>query len=175
MNSYDREKRTAGSTTQYVPLAALADGILVVEGGAARATATAAGFRGVAVIEVEGTAFHLRSEEERAALVLGYQAWLKALPPGRSVQILIRRRPYDLSASLQRVELLATERGVPLIYRHLASAHADHLERLSSSRPLYRSRCYLIVSAAAARRPRPPFALPGWRSKSRQTNWQQRT
>src|SRR5579875_2382485 len=173
MNSYDREKRTAGSTTQYVPLAALADGILVVEGGAARATATAAGFRGVAVIEVEGTAFHLRSEEERAALVLGYQAWLKALPPGRSVQILIRRRPYDLSASLQQLDALATERGVPPIYRHLASAHADHLERLSSSRPLYRSRCYLIVSAAAARRP--PFALPGWRSKSRQTNWQQRT
>src|SRR5579875_386657 len=164
-----RRKEQVGRTTRLVPVRAMSAGVLFV------GPATPEALRGVAVIEVEGTAFHLRSEEERAALVLGYQAWLKALPPGRSVQLLIRRRPYDLSALLQRVELLATERGVPLIYRHLASAHADHLERLSSSRPLYRSRCYLIVSAAAARRPRPPFALPGWRSKSRQTNWQQRT
>jgi hypothetical protein len=173
MNS--KEKRKAGSTTQHVPLAAIADGILLVEGGAGRATATAADLKGVAVIEVEGTAFSLRSEEDRAALVLGYQAWLKAIAPGRSVQILIRRQPHDLSAYIQKLDSLAHERGIPAIYRHLASAHADHLERLSSSRPLYRSRCYLIVSAAAARRPRPPFALPGWRSKSRQTNWQQRT
>jgi hypothetical protein len=167
MNSNTREKRKTGNTTQYVPVLAIADSVLVV------GPATPEALRGVAVIEVEGTAFHLRSEEERAALVLGYQGWLKALPPGRSVQLLIRRRPHDLSASLQQLDALATERGVPPIYRHLASAHADHLERLSSSRPLYRSRCYLIVSAAAARRP--PFALPGWRSKSRQVNWQQRT
>jgi len=160
-------KRKAGSTTAMIPVRAINDGILFV---APTATATEAGaLRGVAVIEIEGTAFSLRSEEDRAALVLGYQSLLKAIPPGRSMQILIRRQPHDLSDALHQLDALATtERGVPPIYRQLASAHADHLERLSGTRPLYRSRCYLVIGArAAGRRPSllPVFTRSGKRKR----------
>src|SRR5207248_2362565 len=73
-------------------------------------------------------------------------------------QLLIRRQPHDLSAYIQKLDALADERGVGPVYRQLASAHADHLERLSGLRPLYRSRCYLMVSADDERQP--SFALP---------------
>ncbi len=127
--------------------------------------------RGVAIIEVGGTTFTLRSEEDRATLVLGYQALLKAIPPGHSLQILIRRQPHDLSAFIQRLDALANERGVPQIYRHLAAAHADHLERLGGdgAHPLYRSRCYLIITAEVdARQPLNPFRWNGKRRKDDQ-------
>lgn len=163
-----RTKGKAGSTSHDIArVRAVRDGVLSIE-PTTTAGQTQEGMRGVAVIEVEGSAFTLRSEEDRASLVLGYQALLKAIPPGRSIQLLIRRRPHDLSAYIQKLDALATERRVPPIYRQLASAHADHLERLSGTRPLYRSRCYLIVNAVDQRQP--SFALPFLSGKRRQTD-----
>jgi len=102
---------------------------------------------GVAVIEVAGTTFALRSEDDRAALILGYQALVRALAPGRSIQMLIRRVPYDLSGYLARLDAVVSDRTAPPVYRELAAAHADHVERLAGDRSLYASRCYLIFSA----------------------------
>jgi hypothetical protein len=111
--------------------------------------------RGVAVIEVGGTTFALREDADRASLVLGYQTLLRALPPGRQLQILIRRVPYDLSAYLARLDALSADRTAPPMYRQLAAAHADHVERLVGARALYDSRCYLIYSAEEQRPARP--------------------
>jgi hypothetical protein len=167
-----RTKGKAGSTAHDIArVRAVRDGILFIA-PTTTAGQTQARMRGVAVIEVEGSTFTLRSEEDRASLVLGYQALLKAIPPGRSVQLLIRRRPHDLSAYIQKLDALATERRVPPIYRQLASAHADHLEQISGSRPLYRSRCYLVVSAVDQHQP--SFALSFLREKRRQADQQSR-
>jgi hypothetical protein len=157
-NEKRNRKRKAGSTAyEVVRVRGIQDGVLFIVPAVPPAKAQAR-LRGAAVIEVEGTTFSLRSDEDRAALVLGYQALLKAIPPERSIQVLIRRQPHDLSAYIQKLDTLANERGVAPIYRQLASAHADHLERLSGLRPLYRSRCYLVVSALDERQP--SFALP---------------
>lgn len=171
MTTHANGKRKAGSTTGMIPVRAITDGILAL---APTATTDGAALRGIAVIEVEGTAFSLRSEEDRAALVLGYQSLLKAIPPGRSMQILIRRQPHDLSDALRKLDALATtERGVPPIYRQMASAHADHLERLSGTRPLYRSRCYLVIGATAAGRRPSLLPMLGRRGKSKRDQGEQ--
>ena len=141
MSKTAADARRTGSTQAIARVRAIRDGVLYV---AARA---ATHLRGVAVIEVAGTNVLLRSEEDRAALIVGYQAIIRALPPGRSVQLLIRRVPHDLSAYLARLDAVAASPSAPRLYRDLAAAHADHLERLGGARPLYDSRCYLIFGA----------------------------
>lgn len=139
----------AGSAAQAVTRArAIRDGVLYV--AASGAPGRAERLRGVAVIEVGGTNVLLRSEDDRASLILGYQAMLKALPPGRSLQVLIRRVPHDLSTYLARLDTVAAQPAAPRLYRDLAAAHADHLERIGGGRPLYESRCSLIVGAEAS-------------------------
>ncbi len=146
---YTQSPKKAGSTQRAVArVHRIRDGVLYLSPhSAAREKTTAGSVRGVAVIEVTGTAFTLQSEEDRAALILGYQALLKALSPGRSIQVLIRRVPHELSDYLERLEAVSSTLSAPRLYRQLADAHADHLEKLCAGRALYDSRCYLIFGA----------------------------
>ena len=103
--------------------------------------------RAVAVIEVMGTNFTLRSADDRETLVAGYQALLKALPPQRSLQIVIRRQTRNLDDYTERLRAVAQGESAHPTYRALAEAHAAHIERLGNDRTLFDSRFYLIFSA----------------------------
>ena len=125
----------------------LRDGVLFVAPRRIGGRPVAPRERGVALIEVNGTNFTLRSDDDRALLVSGYQALLKALPPGRSLQILIRRQPRDLSDYLTTLSSVANDPTAPRMYRELSEAHADHVRRLAGDRTLFDSRFYLIFGA----------------------------
>ncbi len=100
------------------------------------------------VIEVVGTNFHLRSEEEQAALVEGFRVLLKAL--SFPVQILIKNQQLDLAPYLARVEgvLHDPERGA--MHHQLAQAHKDFVVKLASQRTLLERRFYIVVPAGEA-------------------------
>lgn len=123
------------------------NGVLFVAPRRAAGRRVAQRERGIAVMKVNGTNFTLRSDDDRAVLVSGYQNLLKALPPGRSLQILIRRQPRDLSDYLATLSAVADDPAAPRMYRELADAHADHVERLAGDRTFFHSHFYLVFDA----------------------------
>jgi hypothetical protein len=141
-----RGKRSAVQR-DLVRVRQIRDGVLSVAPRHVAGRPVAQRERSVTVIEVPGTNFTLRSEDDRALLVCGYQSLLKALPPGHSLQILVRRLPRDLSDYLTALSSVANDPTAPDRYRDLADAHADHVERLAGDRTLFDSRFYLIVGA----------------------------
>lgn len=150
--AHPRQGKAASVQQAVARVRQIRDGALYLAPRTTRGTAHPR-LRGVAVIEVIGTTFALRSEDDRAALILGYQALVRALSPGRSIQMLIRRVPYDLADYLARLDAVVSDQTAPFVYRELAAAHADHVERLAGGRPLYHSRCYLIFSAEESLHP----------------------
>jgi hypothetical protein len=119
-----------------------------------RAAVSRTPFSLVAVIEVVGTNFALRSPDDQLNLVASYQALLKALPPEDDLHLLITKERRDLTAYITPLERLAANAQAPAMYRTLASAHADHLREIGTQRPLVDHHCYVVLRAASMRTPR---------------------
>jgi hypothetical protein len=117
-------------------------------------TAPRTPFSLVAVIEVIGTNFALRSPDDQLNLVASYQALLKALPPEDDLHLLITKERRDLTAYITPLERLGANMQAPAMYRTLASAHADHLREIGTQRPLVDHHCYVVLRAASMRTPR---------------------
>ena len=106
--------------------------------------------QGVAILEVTGTNFLLRSAEDRQQLMAGYQTLLKALAADQSLQLLIRSQRQDLQTYLARIEAVAENEAVHATWRKLASAHAAHIRDITENHTLLDRRFYLALSS-------PPF------------------
>ncbi len=97
------------------------------------------------IIEVVGTNFHLRSEEEQATLVEGFRVLLKSL--SFPVQILIKNQQLDLAPYLARIEGILHDPERDPMHHHLAQAHKDFVVKLASQRTLLERRFYIVVPA----------------------------
>ncbi len=112
----------------------------------------------VAIIEVSGTNFALRSAEDRQQVMAGYQALLKALPPDQSLQLLVRSHRQDLLTYLSRIEAVAANEDVHPTWRKLAAAHAAHIRHITENRTLLDRRFYLVLPSAPFEVRQPWFA-----------------
>jgi hypothetical protein len=117
--------------------------------------------RAVAVIEVVGTNFPLRSPDDQQSLVASYQALLKALPPEQPLQVLLRSEVSSLESYLARLRVVSEDETVHRQLRAVAVAHADHLRQIAASRTLLSHRCYLIVPADTPRNAAPDVSFAG--------------
>jgi hypothetical protein len=117
--------------------------------GQRAAPGSTTGERAIAVIEVVGTNFPLRSPDDQLNLVASYQALLKALPPAQPLQLLLRSQLSSLDGYLARLRVVAGDDTVHLQLRAVAAAHAEHLRQIAASRILLDHRCYLIVPTDA--------------------------
>jgi conjugal transfer ATP-binding protein TraC len=138
-----------------IPLRAIEHGTLFVaaQGRAGHGQYPATGRapeRAIAVIEVVGTNFPLRSPDDQASLVASYQALLKALPPDQPLQLLLRSQPTSLDGYLARLQAVAEDPTTHAQLRGVAAAHATHVQQIAASRTLLSHRCYLIVPVDAA-------------------------
>lgn len=79
------------STKQFVEVAEIRDGILVMKDGSLRA-----------IIEVTAINFDLRSDEEQIAITNNFQAFLNAID--FPVQISVVSRPYDISQYINIIQ-----------------------------------------------------------------------
>jgi conjugal transfer ATP-binding protein TraC len=116
--------------------------------------------RAIAVIEVGGTNFPLRSPDDQQSLVASYQALLKALPPEQPLQLLLRSELSSLGGYLARLRAVAEDERVHPQLRAVAVAHATHLRQIAASRTLLEHRCYLIVPQDAQRSAAPAVSAP---------------
>jgi hypothetical protein len=108
------------------------------------------GERAIAVIEVAGTNFPLRSPDDQASLVVSYQALLKALPPEQPLQVLLRSEMASLDGYLARLQAVAGDETLHPQLRAIAVAHAAHVQQIATARTLLSHRCYLIVPVDAS-------------------------
>lgn len=95
------------------------------------------------VIEVIGTNFHLRSEEEQAVLVEGFRVLLKAL--SFPIQILIKNQRLDLTPYLSRLDAIIEDPTSDSMQKKLAEGHKEFVLQLASQRTLMERRFYIVV------------------------------
>jgi hypothetical protein len=126
-------------------VASPARGSVKQPGTMASASSDGASERAIAVIEVVGTNFPLRSPDDQQSLVASYQALLKALPPEQPLQLLLRSELSNLDGYLAKLGAVAENSRVHPQLRAMALAHANHLRQIAASRTLLDHRCYLIV------------------------------
>lgn len=130
------------------------DGVLYVAPRRTAPPGTGSRERGVAVIEVSGTTLTLRAADDQEMLVLTFQTLVKAIPPGRSLQVLLHRSRRDLSDYLDQLRGVAADSSAHPMYRQLAEAHAAHVAQLGRAHALFESRFYLVFSVEDTTRDR---------------------
>jgi hypothetical protein len=148
-----------GSVQQsFVGARAVSNGILSL-------AAPGGGVEYVAVLQIEGLCYALRSEDERQTLSDLYQALLCGL--SFPIQIVLRNLPLTLDEYLKPFEGEAEEtRGT--IWGELARAHVAFLRRLAASRTLLDRHIYLVIrsSPPEAQHPSPLRSLLGLGKKA---------
>ncbi len=120
---------------------------------------TAGALEWLAVLEVEGLNYSLRSEEEQYRLNEQFQQLLVALP--HPLQILLRIVPIDLESYLSlfapthKPEAAALADPDPTFHRRietwtrLATSHVEFMKKRAASQPLLERRFYLVIPALA--------------------------
>lgn len=125
--------RHAAVQTMHLRLERIADDLLDLGGGRARA-----------VLAVAGVPFGLLGADERTALVASYVGFLGAL--GYPIQVLVRTAPLDLDGYLAPLDA-SVDAEVPPPLAALARDHAVFLRRLARERALLERQHYLVVPA----------------------------
>lgn len=90
-NPLSKKRRTKHSAQQYLDVAEIRDGVVILRDGSFRA-----------VLMASSLNFALKSEEEQNAIVYGYQEALNSL--GFPMQILVASRRIDLTPYLQELD-----------------------------------------------------------------------
>lgn len=99
---FEKKTPAPASTQAHLPLAGVADGVVIMRDGSYRA-----------VIRVGATNFMLKSEQEQQALVYSYQNFLNAL--NYPIQIIMQSRNLDLEPYLKKIEARILEQKNELI------------------------------------------------------------
>lgn len=87
-----KKRRTKHSAQQYLDVAEIRDGVVVLRDGSFRA-----------ILMASSLNFALKSEEEQNAIIYGYRDFLNSL--GFPVQILVTSRRIDLTAYLRELDV----------------------------------------------------------------------
>ena len=117
-----------------------------------------------AVLEVTALNFHLKAEEEQAAIIEGYRTLLKSLT--FPVQILVRNQRLNLQAYLHDLKDHIPDVEVPgSQWATLTESLCLFLQSLGAERTLLERHFYLVIPAEDARTRSFPFPLVGKRKK----------
>ncbi|MBI2589856.1 hypothetical protein HYW32_02440 [Candidatus Berkelbacteria bacterium] len=127
-----RAKRTQKSTQAYLDIAAIKDGVVVLQNGGLRA-----------VLAVTSVNFALKSPEEQEDIVLRYQGFLNSLH--YPLQIMMQSRKLDLADYLTRLRQRGETEGNEQIKNQIA-AYTDFMEKLLAVANIMDKRFYVVVS-----------------------------
>ncbi len=133
-------RRHAG-VQDLLPLEEIAGDVLLLRSGDARA-----------VLAAGCVNFALKSEAEQAAIVAGYRRFLNGL--AYPLQLLVRVVPTDVERYLAGLE---PGRDASAALRRIGRDHAAFVRRIARERTLLERRCYVVIPAPAAARPRRRF------------------
>ncbi|MEV2274595.1 PrgI family protein [Nocardiopsis sp. NPDC049922] len=103
--------------------------------------------RRAVVLECGSTPFHLSSGEEQDQILATFASFLDSLTA--PVQILVQRRPMDLTPHLDR--LRSGIPGLPAELRRAARAHAAFLDHLQDHHDLSSHRVLLVMTGTGTR------------------------
>jgi type IV secretory pathway VirB4 component len=119
------------STQRFLPIAEVRDNTVVLKNGGLRA-----------VLQTSSVNFHLKSEEEQNALVVGYQSFLNGLE--FPVQVLVRSKKLDIDKYLDSLEELADQQANPLLEKQTREYHS-YIEKLVEYTDIMEKRFYVVV------------------------------
>lgn len=119
------------STQQYLNVADIRDDILVLRNGEVRM-----------VLELKALNFALKSEQEQAAIVYQYQAFLNSLQ--FPVQIIVQSRRLDLTRYMTSLESQLAQTGSPLLKAQIAD-YLDFISRLINLGNIMEKRFYVVI------------------------------
>lgn len=119
------------STQRYLQFSEVHDDILVLKNGGLRA-----------VLEVGSINFNLKSEEEQAAIIQGYQRFLNAL--NFPVQILIRSRKLDIDAYIEDLRVRQKKHTNPLLQEQMEH-YIDYVAKLVEYSDIMEKKFYVVV------------------------------
>jgi hypothetical protein len=129
-----KPKRLGSVQRNFVGARTVSDDLLVI-------TAPNGGSAYVAVLEVGGITYDLKSDAEQVRLNELYRLILCGL--NFDVQLLWRSQPLRLEPYLQRFQM--AEREQPTIWNTLAESHVGFLNQLAGRRTLLTRQAYLVV------------------------------
>lgn len=130
------------TTQQNLNIADIRDEVIILHNGELRS-----------VLEVTALNFALKSEQEQAAIVYQYQAFLNSLQ--FPVQILVQSRRLDLTTYLTSLQQKMTETTSTLLRNQIAD-YVDFVGRLISLGNIMEKHFYVVI----------PYASPGIRGRN---------
>lgn len=119
------------STQQYLDLAEIKEGIVVMRDGGLRL-----------VLMISPVNFALKSENEQGALIFQYQSFLNSLD--FPIQILIQSRKLDLGPYLQKLEVQKGETTNELLRMQIED-YAEFIKRLLTVVNIMTKKFYIII------------------------------
>ncbi|WKZ26919.1 MAG: hypothetical protein QY311_02110 [Candidatus Paceibacterota bacterium] len=119
------------STKTIVNVADIRDGIIVLENGSLRS-----------VLEVSAVNFELRSPDEQAAILQGFQGILNSVD--FPIEIVINSRKLSLDAYIKEVETMVGEQQNELL-RIQASEYAKFVQELSTLSNIMTKKFYIVI------------------------------
>lgn len=126
----------APATQHFLNVSDIRDDVIVLRNGELRQ-----------VISVTALNFALKSEEEQAAIIYQYQAFLNSLQ--FPIQILIQSRRLDLTQYLIQLQGRMSQATSPLIRNQIAD-YIDFINRLISLGAIMEKHFYIVVPLATS-------------------------
>ncbi len=130
------------ATQHFLNIADIRDDVMILRNGELRQ-----------VLQVTAFNFALKSEEEQAAIIYQYQAFLNSLQ--FPIQILIQSRQLDLTRYLTNLQGLLSKTSSPLMRNQIAD-YIEFVSRLISLGNIMEKHFYTII----------PLATPAIRARS---------
>ncbi len=128
--------QTGTATQHFLNIADIREDVLVLRNGELRQA-----------IEVTALNFALKSEEEQAAIIYQYQAFLNSLQ--FPIQILVQSRRLDLTTYIGSLEQRMSQQTSPLIRGQIAD-YIDFIGRLINLGSIMEKHFYVVVPLATS-------------------------
>lgn len=130
-NVRQRKDAAATGTQRYLPIAEIFNDTVILKNGGLRA-----------VVRIEATNFHLKSETEQEAIIAGYGAFLNTIT--FPIQILVRSTHIDIDTYLAYLRARIGQQKDQLLLTQ-ATFHLNFIMRLLEVADLMQKHFYLIV------------------------------
>lgn len=130
-----KKRRTKHSAQQYLDIAEIRDGVVILRDGTFRA-----------VLMASSLNFALKSEEEQDAIIYGYQDFLNSL--SFPVQVLVTSRQIDLKPYLKELDEREEAQGSELMKIQLQE-YREYIKELVKVSNVMTKNFYIIIPFAA--------------------------
>ncbi len=131
-----QKKTTKHSTQQYLDVAEIRDGVVVLRDGSFRA-----------ILMASSLNFALKSEEEQDAIIYGYQDFINSV--SFPIQILITSRKIDIEPYIKQLDVLEEAQGSELMKIQLQE-YREYVHELVKVSNVMTKNFYIVIPFAAA-------------------------